>query len=468
MNGALSPKHSLHVQRDHHDLAASNGIKKDPLRAGEYLAQLREFLVTFHSSDLIYADRQLEPLYVAQRVAQDLRRCTQRIIADRIGYAALAAALEFLDPTCDVPFMVNESVVLHHPGASLEQVSVWEGPRNYWWSGDWARIATALEAVLIDCFAAAIRTFPEDHLATLHYRNKVITEEYGELCSQIYRQEDKLNRHDTKLLEEPYDEKLAISFQARKNAFVANIGRAPDRANNGLQADFFNQFPSNYIGMSASVTTMLEAAMAALVNADVPVDQWSNVLVAANAEFSVTAAVVDAVGNAVCYTHREPNPFHVETVDYGFRLVYRRPDLAVQAEKIAKLAHLQLGKTTSADCEIMYGRGRCPSNESLEPSGDEQQLCQRASLWLVDLLGPAYSNHLADMTSANGFALLSTVLAGRLLASEKILPPKRGHVLENLPQLLTQQEELQFRRLAAGATAVSRRGSRSDQRRSRR
>jgi hypothetical protein len=110
---------------------------------------------------------------------------------------------------------------------------------------------------------------------------------------------------------------------------------------------------------------------------------------------------------------------------------------------------MRLGKTASADSEIMYGRGRCPSNEMLEPSADEQQLCQRTSFLLVGLLGAAYPNHLEHMTCANGFALLTTVLAGRLLASEKILPPKPGHVLANLPQLLTEEEELQFKRLVA-------------------
>jgi hypothetical protein len=454
MNDALSARRSLHVQRDHRDLAASNRIKKDPLRTGEYLAELREFLVAFHSSELLYTGRQREPLYAARRVAQDLRRCTQRVVADRIGYAIIARALDFLDPSCDVTFVVNERIALHGLGASFEQINCWEGPRNYWLSGDWARMAAALEAVFIDCFAAAVDAFREDHFATLHHHNKVITEEFGELCCQISQQEKESSHYDaTPLSENPFSNEVVAPYRARLDAFWCNLGREPDRANNGLQPDFFKQFPSNYIGFSVMGATSLEAAMAALANAHVPIDRWANILVAANAEFSAQAAVVDSAWNSewrgFSYTHREPNPFHVETVDHGWRLAYNRAVFAAQAEKIAKVAHLRLGKIASADSEIMYGRSRCPANEMLEPSVDEQQLCQRTSFLLVDLLGAAYPNHLAHMTCANGFALLTTVLAGRLLASEKILPPKPGHVLANLPQLLTKEEELQFRRLAA-------------------
>jgi hypothetical protein len=453
MNDVLSAKRSLHVQRDHHDLVASNRIKKDPLRAGEYLAELREFLVGFHSSQLLYANRQLEPLRAAQRVARDLRRCIWRVIADRIGYAMLAKALEFLDPTCDVTLVVNDKIALHGLGASLEQIICWEGPHNYWLSADWARIAATLEAVSIDCYAVAIDAFPEDDLLILHQHNKAVTEEFGDLSYRVYQQENGSSDYDAKLLSEnPFSEKVAASFRTRLSAYWNNIGGPPDRVNNSLQADLFKMLPSTYIGFCAAGATMLEAAMTALANAHVPVDRWANVLIAANAEFSVAAALASPVGYAVGYTDRKPNPFQVESVDHGWRLVYQRSDCAALAEKIAKLAHQRLGKTTSADCEIMYGRGRCPANESLEASVDEQQLRQRASFLLVDLLGPGYSNHLADMTSANGVALLTTVVAGRLLASEKISPPKPGHVLENLPQLLTKEEELQFRRLAASTS----------------
>jgi hypothetical protein len=323
MNDALSTRHSLHVQRDHRDLAASNRIKKDPLRAGEYLAELREFLVDFHSSGLLYAGRQVEPLYAARRVVQDLRRCLQRVITDKIGYAIVARVLEFLDPSCDVTFMVNEWIVLHGLGASFEQISCWEGPRNYWLSGDWARMAAALEAVFIDCSAAAVNAFREDHFTTLRHHNKVITEEFGELCGQIYRQENEPIRYDVKSLSDaPYNKKIAAPFYARSNAFWSNVEREPDRANNGLQTDLFKQLLASYIGFSIMGATTLEAAMAALANAHVPIDRWANILISANAEFSAQAAAMDSVGNGFTYINRESNPFHVETVDHGWRLAY--------------------------------------------------------------------------------------------------------------------------------------------------
>ncbi|MEU7767214.1 hypothetical protein AB0B25_19055 [Nocardia sp. NPDC049190] len=452
MSDVSQIKQSLHVQRDRHDLAVSNLIKKDPLEVGDHLAELRQFLCTFHGNKLVYADRQLEPIYVGQRVAQDLRRCIQRVISDRIGYAVLAMALEFLDPNHDVADFVDNRVACHGIGTSLDQIYSWEGPRNYWLSGDSARIAAALEAVLIDSFSEALQTFPEDHLATLHHHNKVLTEEFGAISQAIYRQESESGRYDAESLsKEPYSEKISVPFRNRSAAFWSNVGMVPDRTNSGLQPDLFKQLPSNYIGFGALGATTLEAAMAALADAHVPVDRWFDIMIAANAEFSVTAAVADSVGSAINYTDREPNPFGVESGEGGWRLTYRRAGYAVPAEKIARCAHIQLGKDSSGDGEIMYGRGRCPSNEALEPSPHEQQLCVRISDRLEKLLGAGYPSHLSHITSANSVALLTAVLGGRLLMAGRISPLRPGHTLANLPQLLTKDEELQFKQRAASS-----------------
>ncbi|MEU7632876.1 hypothetical protein AB0C34_23285 [Nocardia sp. NPDC049220] len=431
----------------------SNLIKKDPLEAGAHLAELRKFLRNFHGNNLVFADRQLEPSYVGQRVAQDLRRCIQRVISDRIGYAILAKALEFIDPNYDVADAVDSRVASNSLGTSLDQIYSWEGPRNYWLSGDSARLAAALEAVLIDSFSAALQTFPEDHLATLHHHNKALTEEFGTLSQTIYRQESASGRYDSESLsKEPYSEEISVPFRNRSAAFWSNVGMVPDRTNNGLQPDLFKQLPSNYIGFSALGATTLEAAMSALADAHVPVDRWPDIMIAANAEFSVTAAVVDSVGSAINYTDREPNPFVVESGKGDWRLTYQRAGYAVQAEKIARCAHIQLGKVSSGDGEIMYGRGRCPSNEALEPSPHEQQLCVRVSGQLEQMLGASYPSHLSHMTSANSVALLTAVLGSRLLMAGKISPLHPGHTLANLPQLRTKDEELQFQRLAASSS----------------
>ncbi|MBU3062710.1 hypothetical protein KO481_28500 [Nocardia sp. NEAU-G5] len=446
-----SARHSRYVTRDREDLATSNLIKADPLGAQEHLDRLRVFLVEFHSDSRIFGAKQLEPLHIAHRVVHDARRSIQRVFSDKVCYAMLNAALDFLDPNYDAISAINKRLHDQGLGRTVDNITNWEAARHYWLSGDQARVAASLEVVLAECFDVPMHSMPPEHLAALHQCNKSITAELGALGDQLLSEEratlEGVNRAATTLVREPYSEEMQVPFRVRTAAFWSNVDKEPERANNGLQTDMFKQFPANYISMSALGAVSIEAAMAALADAGIPPEQWPAMLLAANAELSVTAAVTDAVGNSVYFADREPNPFRVSTAADGLRLAAcGRPSFLSHSEKIAACTHAVLGQIVPESSEIMYGRGRCPANEALQPTAEEQELCRRMSRRLGGLLGTRYPSHLDRPTSANTFAVLIAALSIRLLTAEKISPPAPGHILEDLPQLLTAAAEESFKR----------------------
>lgn len=343
--------------RDHIDLMTSQKIHDDPLCTPSALEEFGDYLARYHNVDAVNSqDRR--PELAEQHVYQDLRRCVQRVVAERVGASLLPVAIDLLSENDVTTGQLEE--------LGVADVDEWEGARYRVFLGDDVKVGSCYETLFMGSMGERLFDGYNDmQIATLRGVNADLTHKVQEAAERTHQSEFTSSDLTDVLSSEPYiglEQGSVVPMRLRTVSFLQGSGEA-NRTNNNLRPDIMHQLETNAVGFgefySSSLGTMLPYA---LRQAGCPSGKWLKTELGSLAPISAIAALKDGPSDEIFYTNREKQTFSIVSEDDGWVIRAIRQPLKATAERVGRAWTKDFGRIGS-----MSQAGRCPSNQALTP-----------------------------------------------------------------------------------------------------
>ena len=428
--------------RDHIDLASSQQILDNPSNVANVLHDFEGYLA-FHHNALGVNRLDRRPETARLHMAQDIRRCLQRVVAHRVATSLLPVALDLLSGESQVVDAIENDGTL--------ECEEWEGARYRIFEGDEAKIGAGYEQLFMsavkDGLFACYTPAQAEALRVANYRATLRVQHEA---ASVKTAEFSQNALANLIAKEPYvgfDQTSKVQMRLRTTSFLGGTN-APSRVNNSLRPDILHQLETNAVGFGEFYGSACGAMLPYTFRQDgCPPSEWLKAELVSIAPISALAALKDGPAGEIVYTDRAKRAFQVYEQAGLWYIDGVREPLRSTAEKVKGAWAKNLGRAG-----LMGQIGRCPSNQELSPSPREAAMRAQLIDRIDELTEGHCPKHLREIiTPADVCAIAGVGLVAELRRRDiiRLAPQKLEPVLRREPPELRDEYALLSRQLSA-------------------